>query len=550
MTEATDASEQRLPIAGTEADAESRDGDSGAQPAAAEPERRLHSASWLFVTLRHVRQFMIPLLVLVVFDSGGFGGTSGGTQGGDALARGEARDQLWSVFALCLLAVYSIWQYYTYRFHIGEDSLLIRSGVFARSLRQIPFARIQNVALHQSLLHRAFKVAEVRLESAGGIEPEAEMRVLALADATALEALVRRSRGRAGATPAAVRTDAQAGDDAVDVDTLIALPTREVVRLGLISNRGMLLIAGVLAVLSQLSPALIETILRTWVRAMSGYVTSYGRGYEVMALLSLIAMMVAALRLFTIGLALLQYHGFRLELHGRRLMMQRGLLSRLRTSVPHRRIQTFTLHETLLHRLLRRRTLEVSTAVLDNGSHSQPRSLRELAPVATPAHCDALIARLLPGAQWPPPRWHRLHRLAWLRLLWPQVLVVTLLCAMRLLPGGPDYLLLPALWLPWALLSSWMRARRAGYAVDAVAIAVREGWWTRRWRVAGIDKVQGLQLVRNPLDRLFGTASLLLDTAGGMGPGAPLRLRLLPLADAQALEARLSRAVARSPLRW
>ena len=43
------------------------------------------------------------------------------------------------------------------------------------------------------------------------------------------------------------------------------------------------------------------------------------------------------------------------------------------------------LREGMLHRLFHRRTLEVSTAVLDNGSHGQPRSLREIAPVALPS---------------------------------------------------------------------------------------------------------------------------------------------------------------------
>ena len=43
--------------------------------------------------------------------------------------------------------------------------------------------------------------------------------------------------------------------------------------------------------------------------------------------------------------------------------------------------------------------------------------------------------------------------------------------------------------------------RRAGYAVDDELVAVREGWWSRYWRFAEIDKLQALQLTRSPLDR-------------------------------------------------
>jgi putative membrane protein len=143
----------------------------------ASPERRLHPMSWLFVLIQQLRQFIVPIIVLFAF------------------GRGD-RNDLWGLVAICVLAVISIWQYYTYRFRIGGDSLQIRSGLLERSLRQIPFARIQNVALRQTVLHRIFGVAEVRLESAGGIKPEAEMRVLTLADALALEALVRSRRAR------------------------------------------------------------------------------------------------------------------------------------------------------------------------------------------------------------------------------------------------------------------------------------------------------------------------------------------------------------------
>lgn len=542
-----------------------------------EAERRLHPASWLFVLLRHLRQLIVPLLALLVFGA-------------------ADRNELWSLVALCLVAAWSIWEYYTCRIRIGADSLLIRSGVLRRSLRQIPFARIQNVALHRNPLHRLFAVAEVRLESAGGIKPEAELRVLRMEDALALEALVRRARGRANAqagagtarmSSAGERDSAHAtaramtGQDAASRSVavqggvgqgkagqggagkstdiavapeaagrlLLALPLREVLRLGLISPRGLWLVAGVFAVLSQLSQQAVEAVLRGWLRAVSGFVLGYGRGQEVLALVLVMLAFVLTLQAVSVLLNLLHYAGFRLERHGRRLTVERGLLTRLRTSSPYRRIQTFTLREGLLHRLFGRRTLEVSTSVLDNGSSSQPRSIRELAPLADAATCDALVRRLLPaGAQWPPPRWRPLHRLAWLRLLLPQLGWWSPVAAAAWAWGGGDALLLSMLWLPCALALSLIRARFAGYALDGRCVAVRDGALRRHWRVAEIGKLQGLRLGRGPLDHLFGTCSLLLDTAGGVGPGAPLVLRCLPAAEGQALCARLGRAVARRRL--
>lgn len=494
----------------------------------AQPERRLHPMSWLFVLIQQLKQFIVPILALFFF------------------GRGD-RNDLWGLVAICVLGAVSIWQYYTYRFRVGVDSLEIRSGLFERSLRQIPFARIHNVGLHQTLLHRIFGVAEVRLESAGGIKPEAEMRVLKLEDALVLEALVRRRTGG----DSAVATPTATGDPAaVEIGLLHSLSTAEVVRVGLISNRGLIVVGGAYLAMNQFGSKMTSDLIESWGRALFGMVDSYGRGHEAAATLFLILVFLVLLRAFSVLLALLQYSGFRLEEHGRRLTLERGLLTRMRTSTPRRRIQSWTLREGMLHRLFKRRTLEVGTAVLDNGSHSQPRSLREIAPVATPQRCDELIRHLAPQVQWPPQTWQRLHRWTFARLFVPQMLLASLLGTIAFFGFGPLGLVFVVLWVPWVAYITWQHATHAGYAIDERMVATRSGWWTREWRFAEIGKLQAIRYGQSPLERRLGMATLLLDTAGGNALAEPLRLRFLPEADARALQARLGREIARNTLRW
>lgn len=493
-----------------------------------QPERRLHPMSWLFVLIRQLKQFIVPILALFLF------------------GRGD-RNDLWGLVAICILGAISIWQYYTFRFRIGEDSLQIRSGVLQRSLRQIPFARIHNVGLHQTLLHRIFGVAEVRLESAGGIKPEAEMRVLSFKDALALEALVRRRRGSPSPALASGEAVALTQDTS---DVLLTLSRWDIVRVGLISNRGMIVVGGAFAALSQLNSGLVSDAVEHWGRTVFGMVDSYSRGHEVMGIVTLVLLFMILIRMFSVLIAVLQYAGFRLEEHGRRLTLERGLLTRIRTSTPRRRIQSWTLREGMLHRLFGVRSLEVSTAVLDNGSHSQPRSLREVAPVATPERCEALIRHLMPQTQWPMSNWQPLHRLAVWRLFVPKLLLTGLIAAGAFWKFGWLGLALISLWLPWAGYIAWQHARHAGYAIDSQLIAMRSGWWTRLWRFSEIKKLQAIRIGQSPLDRHLGMATLFLDTAGGNALAEPLRLRFLPEADARALHARLGHEIANSPLQW
>ncbi|KFA26310.1 membrane protein, partial [Xanthomonas vasicola pv. musacearum NCPPB 4384] len=117
-------------------------------------EQRLHPLSWVFVLLQQIRQFLIPLAALVLF-----GNRDGSSDFADQIATGVV---------IAVLVAISVLRYFTYRYRIGSDGVSIRSGLLERSRRDIPFARIHNVVVHQSLLHRLAGVAEVRLESAGG----------------------------------------------------------------------------------------------------------------------------------------------------------------------------------------------------------------------------------------------------------------------------------------------------------------------------------------------------------------------------------------------
>ena len=491
-------------------------------------DQRLHPWSWLFVLLQQLKQFLLPLVVLVVF--GGRDGES------------DRYDHAVTLVVMAILVGTSLLRYLTYRYRIGADGLSIRSGLLNRSRREIPFARIHNVAVHQSLLHRLFGVAELRLESAGGSKPEAQMRVLRLDQALALEALVRH-RGQAD--------DAEAAPEAQDGATLLTLDAGEIVRVGLISNRGMIAMAATAGALYQLFPQrVVANAIEHYGRQAFGFASHLHLGWltGLLTAASVILLALALLRALSIALAALQYHGFRLSEAQQRLTVERGLLARVRSSAARRRIQSWTLREGVLHRWFKRRSLDVDTAVV-GASHDQDRAIRELVPLATPERCDALLQHLLPDAHWPPAHWHPMAARHWWRLcLWPAFWLIVLAAALWPLLGVLALAVLA--WWPWSAFKAWRQMRRMAWSVDARLVAVRGGWWTRWWRFAEVDKLQALRLTRSPLDRRCGTATLLLDSAGASRQGPRLELRLMPVDQARALHDQLTATLARRQLRW
>ncbi len=488
-------------------------------------EHRLHPLSWLFVLIAQLKQFILPLLVLL------FAG------------RGD-RNDWWSLVAVGVLVIASLAEYFTYRYRLRSDGISIRSGWLHRSLREIPFARIHNVNLHQSLLHRMFGVAEVRLEAAGGIKPEAQMRVLRMDQALALEALVRQ-RGHAAETATSI--------DAEQAPPLLTLSTGELVRLGLISNRGMLVLAAAFGAFAQTGDDIFGVLVKRWGKAMTGWLTDFAGAHAhdspLVIGLGIATLVVAALvvvRLLSVLLAILQYHGFTLREDAGRLRIERGLLARSRSSAKLRRIQAWSLREGVLHRWFKRRSLRVDTAAGQRGAQEQ-HTLKDIAPIATPARCDELIQHFLPAAGWGALDWQPLHRHAWLRIAVPGLLFVfAITAALCWRFGGIG--LFALLLVPLQLWRARRIATACGYADNGRIVAWRTGWLDKRWNFAEIGKLQAARLSQSPLDRRLGMASLLLDTAGATPFGAPLYLRHLPLDVAEALSARLVAKLARTRL--
>lgn len=478
-------------------------------------EQRLHPLSWLFLLIDQLKQFAIPLLILLFTGKG-------------------SNTDLWGLVGVAGLLVFSLVQYFTYRYRIEGDGVVIRSGLLQRSLRHIPFARIQNVTLHQNLLHRLFNVAEVRLESAGAAKPEGQMRVLRLAAAHELE---RQIRDRSAAAPSSSTAEQSA-------ELLLALPVAEVIKLGLINNRGMLVVGGLFAVMAQTGDNLIGEVfsaLGEWLSGQAGTLHLSVLAMAAAAFLLLLGLLVL-LRVLSVAIALLQFYGFRLSEVEGRLSVERGLFTRTRGSVPRHRIQAFSLSEGVLHRWFGRRSLRIDTAVME-AVNERGRSQRDLVPIATPELMDSLLDRLLPERAWPIAEWKPLHPRAWRRQFFvPSVMVLIATTVLVYFKGAIALALLAG--VPIAYWRAIVWARHSAYSINEGLVAFRSGWLGRNWRFAEIRKLQALEMLQSPFDRRHGMATLRFDTAGASEMEPALSIPYLPEKEARRLHLQLSRSLA------
>jgi putative membrane protein len=528
------------------------------------PDRRLHPLTVLFDAGRWLPQFLLPLVVLVF------------------AAQQNQRAAL-VVFAstapiIGVVFIVSVVRYlrFSYRYDAGE--LVIRSGFFTRNERSIPYVRIQNLDAVQNPVHRLLGVSVVHIQTGGGAEPEATLRVIPVAALHEMRARVMAAGGRADArasldpgTPAdataapdpavpGVGTSLVAEAPAHDAlairipaqpRTLLSLAPRDLILAGFIENRGMVLIVGALAVLEQ-TGAITRFTERLFRGENTASAARWLGGAELPAVRGALyvtaGLLVALLfiRLLSTVWAVVRLYDFRLTRLGDELHTEYGLFTRVSATIPLRRVQTVIVRDGVLHRLFGRHAVMVETAggvVTETGA--RPRE--PIAPILRLTELPTLLEELHPGLELSAVQWQPVHRRAFGRMLRGSLLIPIALSLGAFLLVQIWAVAVFAVLLAGVLVHARLRFRHLAWSLTRDAIAVRDGALTRATRIARFSRVQVVAVDQNPVDLRTGMARVRADTAGA---GSGVVIPYLPEQTAIAVQAELSARMRETAFSW
>lgn len=508
------------------------------------PAHRLHPLSWVFHALRALREVALPILVFML-----------------AGRKAAFVPLIIGAIAAVVLIAWGVIRSRTFRYELLERELLVREGLFVRETRHVPFTRIQSVNERQGLLHRLLGVTELELESGSAGRPEAVMRVLGTAEAAHIATVLRSAspgQGVASGEPASDGPATAVRQEAEPMQRLLEVPTGELVIHGIISNRGLLVVAFAAGIIAQNSDLLellpIGGLLdRIDLEKMVGSGAETAAGFSVGAMIGALLVLVLGLlvfvRVLSVAYAVVTLHGFTLQRSGDRLRVTRGLLSRVDVSGRVSGFQRLVLKQSLLHRVFDRCALEADLAGSSfvDGDTTERSRLDTLAPIATPEEAQSLLDGFVPGVRVDALDWRPLHRSAALRrwqrtLYWLLPLLAAALAGAWLMPGASMTALgVVAACAAAALATSVWHAHRwaqwSAFAVTEGVVVWRSGVLARRWVVVFDDRAQSTTLRRSPRDRREDTASLSLDVQSMTATHA-LRIPYLDAAEAARLNGR------------
>ncbi len=479
-------------------------------------EQRLHPASMLFAFGQSLKILALPgLLVLLT-------GRSSRGQGG-AFGNLPGSLEIWMMLLLIPSALVAIARYLSFRLRYEGSELVIRSGIFFRNERHVPYARIQNLDAVQNVFHRLLGVTEVRVETGSGRAPEATISVLPTA---AFEEM--RRRVFEGQTESMLPAHAAAGSHvsaapSAEARTLLHLSLRELLLYGFLENRGFVLIGAVYGLIWELGvldgvwnrmfdeAASARGMLRDVLGTIAGGERLSVR--QIAVALAGVAGLLMVVRLVSMGWAAVRLLGFRLTRAGEDLRSEFGLFTRRVATIPLRRIQTVTIREGPVHRMVRRVSVRVATAGGSNAGVGT--SEREwLAPIIRPAELPDLVHQVVPELNLAALTWQHAHPRAFRRAVKPAVFGSLVISALAAAPLGWWALVVLAVTFPWAFFSTRQYVHHLGWAETDAVVAFRSGWLWRSVTVARVAKIQAVTLVETPFDRRTAMARIRVDTAG------------------------------------
>lgn len=500
--------------------------------------RRLHPASPVFSILRHARSLLIPgLLVLLV------GGNSW---------------QLWLMVLFVPSAVFEVVRCAVFRYRLTEDTLVTTLAFVGRTERVLRYERIQNIESVQGVLHRMLGVCEIRIETGAGGKPEAVLRVVPAGEVSRIrERVFSERRAHQSAPEPGGGVGSGAGSAAEEGVELLRLGGLDFVRLGLITMRGMVLLALAFGVAWELDLFdRFDTIrgwLLGWLRSAGPHATELTVGLAAgAAILAAAGGLVAA----SIAWAVLRFGGFRLTRVGEDFRIEAGLLTRVHATVPRQRVQLVRLTEGFQHRRFERGAISVETAGgVDPSSHQESSfGRRWFAPLVRPEAVAEIAGAVRPGLSLDAEDWSRLSERALRRRLRKSVLMGSVLA----IAVGAATVSVFGLWGVgvgpalggWVVLAGRRAASLARYRRTTEWIGCRVGVLTRHTSVAFLDRAQVIEITESPFDRRAGMATLRIDTAGGLTAVPRVDLPMLDVADARGHARAVAQAAERGGFVW
>lgn len=262
---------------------------------------------------------------------------------------------------------------------------------------------------------------------------------------------------------------------------------------------------------------------------------------------------LVVVRMASMCWAAVRLYGFRLTAVGEDLRIEYGLLTRVTATIPVRRIQSVTITEGPLYRMLDRVSVRVETAGGRAGQEGAASAREWLAPLIRGAGLVPLMAEVMgndladgkPLTDWMP-----VHPRAFRRAVKRRVVLAIVIALAAAAVIGWRGLIVAGVTIPWSVLASRRHVEHLGWTASSNLVAFKSGWLWRSVTIARVSRIQAVTLVESPFDRRASMARVRVDTAGANERSHRIDIPYLARDHAAELQLRLAAQAADTAFHW
>ena len=416
----------------------------------------------------------------------------------------------WAVVAALAAAVvlgipYGLLRWWRFRYQVVDGRLEVDGGVLVRHRRVMPLERIRAVSLDEPPVHRLLGLTRARIEAAaaGSVKSELALSAVSRSAAVALQRAVDGHR---------------AGSSSGDPIAATPAPPPMLHR----ASPGMLLLAGAISLRYTLVP--IGLVGGVWgtlgdfgldglaertVRRLDGAVPHGTTSVALtLTLLAIVVLIAGALG------SLISDFGFRLSADPRRLVTERGLLSRRSTTANRARVQGVEVTQSLPARAFRVAAAGAAVGGLAASDESVGGGRLRLVPLAPRDATEAVAETIVPGqsaalvAHPPAARTRRISRAV---AIPAAALVVSAVLQHPWLVAGS------ALACVAMIAVGLDRARSLGHAATGGVVVTRHGSFVRRRSALDSASPVAISVRSTPWQRRRGLREVRIHMGLGVG---------------------------------
>ncbi len=418
---------------------------------------------------------------------------------------------IFSMVLLCILLTDTLISYWTFRFQISDNQIIVKQGFFTREVLNLKYDRIQNVNISVPWYFKPFKLVNCILDSAGSASKEASIPGINQHFAQTISQQINdyhhEHQINKASSAEAIKSSEQG------ITSTLKLSNKEVIKYGFTNS--------MIIVMAAASFPFVEKFIERAGLDLSTYVNDLAGYLPLPEIAAKITIVVSSFILF--GLLLLcitalgsfvRFYNYELQNISDKLIRTAGLLDRQEIAVQKHKIQGISIKQNLFAKMLNRITMHFHQAQSEHSPQSKKQHL--IIPMLKPDQWQQYIPWVYDDFSVNELKFEKISKYYLLRrsmllIIIPIVLLV-LFISLKMSINGLIFLAL----IPVGIFFLWLRYRRYGYYVNEHFGIIRSGFIGVKYTIFPLYKLHIINETQSYNQRKRDLCSIEFQLAFGM----------------------------------